>query len=262
MLAVISNVLADIPDDPSQGFLLPSASSFPSLRNSHQCQLEASTMSTSCLPQWPPVLSQDELHALTVQAATYALSHGLLYLPRSIPPTAPPTTTGSTSTTVAAPTSAVHAPVSLFPSPFPRSLFHLAQRLQRTYNVLYARIAMDEAFLDEIIGAVMTEDFVVRLWKIWKGLREGLVQVSLLDMSSTTFISQRKSPAPPAWSVPIRLSVARTERGRGELCLLETGRVQHGLLFLWSVVRAHRRNAQVSACSLDWYSNPFSIPVQ
>jgi hypothetical protein len=77
---------------------------------------------------------------------------------------------------------AIHAPISLFPSPFPRRLFELAKRLQRIYNVLYARVTLDEEFLDSVVGAT-ADDFILRLWTIWRRLRaEGLVQVGL-DLS-------------------------------------------------------------------------------
>lgn len=98
------------------------------------------TMST--FVTWPPVLQPDQLEHLTLLATTYALSHSLLYLPPHSPESPPPTT----------PTSAIHAPFSLFPTPIPRSQFDLAKRLQRAYNVLYARVAMDEEFLDEVMG--------------------------------------------------------------------------------------------------------------
>ena len=124
--------------------------------------------------EWPPTLTQAQLEALTVYATSYALSHGLLYLPALTPQ--PP-----------APTSAIHAPLSIFPSPFPRRLFNLAQRLQKAYNVLYARIAMDEVFLDRVMGEFegvgKVDDFVGTMWRGWRNVRDeskGIVQVSRL----------------------------------------------------------------------------------
>ena len=103
---------------------------------------------------WPPSLSSVQLEALTLYATTFAISHGLLYLP---PAERQPTV----------PTAAIHAPVSLFPSPFPRKLFELALRLQKISNVLYARIAMDHEFLDQIMGSETgvgkVDDFIGRL---------------------------------------------------------------------------------------------------
>ena len=121
---------------------------------------------------WPPPLSPVQLEALAIHATTYAISHGLLYLP---PAQRQPIT----------PSSAIHAPVSLFPSPFPRKLFELALRLQKIFNVLYARIAMDDDFLDQIMGVETgvgkVDDFIGQLWTGWKQLRdEGVVQVRTL----------------------------------------------------------------------------------
>jgi glutathione synthase len=124
--------------------------------------------------KWPPVLSTAQLEALTLYATTYALSHGLLYLPVALPQ--PP-----------APTSAIHAPLSLFPSPMPRGLFERARKLQKAYNVLYARIAMDVHFLDRVMGEIdgvgKVDDFVGTMWRGWKQLRDekGLAQVSSLS---------------------------------------------------------------------------------
>jgi glutathione synthase len=106
---------------------------------------------------------------LVERAILYALSHGLLF---------PHPTTAQTRV----PAAAIHVPFALFPALFPRRLFQHAQKLQRMYNILYARIAMDEEFLDcvmgELEGVGKVDRFVGRLWRIWKDLRcEGLAQV-------------------------------------------------------------------------------------
>jgi glutathione synthase len=131
------------------------------------------TMRTPHQPSvWPPELPQDELQELADQAVLYALSHGLMFLP--------PSSTIRTR----APAIAQHAPFSLFPSLYPRRLFNLAKKLQHTYNVLYARIAMDAVFLDGIMGEETgvgrVDPFMGRLWRVWKDHREeGIVQVRL-----------------------------------------------------------------------------------
>ena len=121
------------------------------------------------LENWPPQLSKKQLELLTQLAASYALCHGLLYLP---PAEHQPVITNA----------AIHAPFSLFPSLFPRQLFEKSKRIQRAYNILYARIAMNEQFLDHVMGAEeglgKVDDFIGRLWTGWKQLREvGLAQV-------------------------------------------------------------------------------------
>lgn len=116
-------------------------------------------------------VGENELQELTRLATTYALAHGLLYLP--IGDVQPPT-----------PTSAIHAPLAIFPTCFPRSKFLLAQMLQPLYNVLYARIATDEGFLDRVMGSTegvgKVDQFTGQLWTCWKRLRdEGIEQVRM-----------------------------------------------------------------------------------
>ncbi|KAJ7074207.1 glutathione synthase [Mycena amicta] len=130
---------------------------------------------------WPPTLPETELDSLTLLATTYALSHSLLYLPPAHGPQPH------------IPAAAIHAPISLFPSPLPRRLFELARRLQSTYNLLYARIATDVEFLDRVMGAVdgvgKVDDFVGQLWTGWKKLRdEGLVQPLQLGLFRSDYL--------------------------------------------------------------------------
>lgn len=124
--------------------------------------LLAPLISTMTLPCWPPELTEAQRKELTNLATTYALAKGLGYLP--LPqPNQPPD----------GPSSAIHGPFTLLPSPFPRNLFTRAQRLQRTYNVLYARIARDVAFLDRVMGAVgEVDEFTGTLWRGWKAIRD------------------------------------------------------------------------------------------
>lgn len=126
-------------------------------------------MSSFDFSRWPPSFTDAQLATLAHHATTYALAHGLTYLPLAA--SQPPT-----------PSSVIHAPISLLPAPVPRTLFHKAQRLQSIYNILYARVAADTDFLDEVMGAEVgvgqADDFVRRLWQGWKDIREeGIVQV-------------------------------------------------------------------------------------
>ena len=47
--------------------------------------------------------------------------------------------------------SIVPAPVTLFPSPFPRQCFQEARDIEEAYNYLYAAIASDEQWLAEVV---------------------------------------------------------------------------------------------------------------
>jgi glutathione synthase len=46
---------------------------------------------------------------------------------------------------------ATTAPITLFPSPFPKSCFTQAKSLQELYNELYSAISNDEDWMEEII---------------------------------------------------------------------------------------------------------------
>ena len=125
--------------------------------------------------QWPPPLTFEQIGSLTLHETTYALFNGLTYLP---PPTTQPPS----------PSSAIHAPISLLPSPVPRSLFTHAQKLQSAYNILYSHIAMDDDFLDKVMGADegagKVDMFTGTLWRGWRDIRdEGIVQVYLFSYS-------------------------------------------------------------------------------
>ncbi|KEP51202.1 eukaryotic glutathione synthase, ATP-binding domain protein [Rhizoctonia solani 123E] len=114
----------------------------------------------SALPPWPPSLNNEQRDELSSLAATWALSHGLVYFPVS------PTDRGSV----------IHAPFTLLPSPFPKVLFQRAQTLQKAYNILYSRIALDRSFLDAVMGdnggVSDVDQFTRELWKAWKSVRD------------------------------------------------------------------------------------------
>ncbi|KZT43371.1 glutathione synthase [Sistotremastrum suecicum HHB10207 ss-3] len=140
--------------------------------------------------QWPPELSEEQRNALIVLATTYSLSHSLLYLPQlDSPPFAP--------------TSAIHAPFSLLPTPFPRFLFERAKRLQNLYNVLYARVALDVEFLDRVMGAEIgvgkVDSFTRDIWTGWKQAREeGFTQPLHLGIFRSDYLLH----LPPGASTP------------------------------------------------------------
>lgn len=140
-------------------------------------------MPNNALVSWPPVISEEQRSALTLLATTYALSYGLVYLP--VGKVQPP-----------APTSTIHAPLALFPSPIPRVLFDRARALQRTYNILYAKVATDVAFLDRVMGSEQgvgkADEFTGQLWRRWKRLREeGVVPVRSLKVSLRSCANKR-----------------------------------------------------------------------
>lgn len=123
-------------------------------------------MTVKKLPEWPPKLSQAQHDHVLLLAISYALSHGLTLLPPGNPTPTPPT-------------HSITAPISLFPTPFPAQLYSLALELQPVYNALYARVALDWQFLDRVFeGTSKVDAFQGELWRGWKQVRDGLVQVS------------------------------------------------------------------------------------
>ena len=127
-------------------------------------------MSSSQLPNWPPVFTAEQTSQLLHLATTYALGHGFTLLP--------PHTAESPSTS--APTSAIPAPLSICPTPFPKDLYELAVKIQPAYNALYVNVTRDVEFLDRVMGGVVSkvDAFQGELWRAWKSCRDDLVQVS------------------------------------------------------------------------------------
>ncbi|KAL8694136.1 MAG: hypothetical protein Q9224_003627, partial [Gallowayella concinna] len=62
---------------------------------------------------------------------------------------------------------AITAPVTLFPSLFPRACFSEARAIQQAYNELYAAIARDREWLKEIVERLIeVDDFIAKLWNV------------------------------------------------------------------------------------------------
>lgn len=129
------------------------------------------------LPSYPPSLPPKAHSFLLTSLIDYSLAHGITVRP----PIA------SENNHLAS-----HAPVTLFPSLFPRGAWEQALAVQTTYNHLYAKIANDIPWLGKIMDEyrpsvwgrrvncrlVEVDDFVKQLWELYKDVRkEGIVQV-------------------------------------------------------------------------------------
>ena len=118
---------------------------------------------------WPPAQTVEQETALLRLASDWSLSHGLVLRPVGSA-SSPPSTTA-----------AIHAPYSLYPSPFPRKLFDQAKELQEIYNSLYASVTVDKEFLEDVVGGAvaLVDEFQGRLYEIWRTVEaEGVKQVS------------------------------------------------------------------------------------
>lgn len=82
---------------------------------------------------YPPALTSEQTEYLLSTIRDWALANGLAVRPSSSDPLAVP------------------APVTLFPSLFPRECFEEVRSIQTIYNELYALIARDEDWLGGIV---------------------------------------------------------------------------------------------------------------
>ncbi|CAI6333460.1 unnamed protein product [Periconia digitata] len=91
---------------------------------------------------YPPELSTEEEKYLLENVKDWSIAHGLAVRPAPsfVEPSNDPS--GVLATT---------APVTLFPSLFPRSCFEEGLAIQKAYNELYSAIARDEEWLKSIV---------------------------------------------------------------------------------------------------------------
>lgn len=99
-------------------------------------------MSSLTSGAYPPSLPDDEQQHLVDTIKDWSIGNGLAIRPASsiIPAEADPQGIA-----------AVNAPVTLFPSPFPKVCFDQAKLAQTAYNELYASVSRDEAFIAQTV---------------------------------------------------------------------------------------------------------------
>ncbi len=95
------------------------------------------------MSSYPPNIDIGEREQLAQAIKDWTIAHGLAIRPPPVVVPAASDPSGILATT---------APVTLYPSPFPRTCFDEAKSVQRVYNELYARISQDDAFLASIIA--------------------------------------------------------------------------------------------------------------
>ncbi|KAF4585785.1 glutathione synthetase-like protein [Ophiocordyceps camponoti-floridani] len=137
-----------------------------------------------------PPLSDAERNSLARAVADWSIAHGLVVRP-------PPSLVTSEA---AAETAAICAPVTLFPSPFPRRCFDQAKAVQKTYNELYASVSRDEDFLVDMVTQVADgDDFIRNLWQTHLRVKkEGYSQpLSLGLFRSDYMVHEDESTKPP-----------------------------------------------------------------
>ncbi|KAH6610689.1 glutathione synthetase [Trichoderma cornu-damae] len=153
---------------------------------------------------YPPPLSKAEKDALAETVKDWAIANGLAV---RVPPAPVPAETDLANVTAEADPAgiaAIHVPVTLFPSPFPRECFAQGQAVQKTYNELYAAVSRDEAFLEQTVREVMDgDDFIRNLWGVHLKVKaEGYTQpLSLGLFRSDYMVHQDHSTSPPSVQV-------------------------------------------------------------
>ncbi|KAK4906774.1 Glutathione synthetase, partial [Elasticomyces elasticus] len=139
-------------------------------------------MAQSIYSNYPPELSAAQQKFLVTAVKDWAIHNGLAVRPG---PTVVPE--GGNPNGVLA----TNAPVTLFPSPFPRTCFTEATALQEVYNKLYASITCNEEWLGEIVkGLIEVDDFVANLWKVHLAVqKEGYVQNLALGLYRSDYMA-------------------------------------------------------------------------
>lgn len=93
-------------------------------------------------PQYPPKLNSEDLDYLHTNLKDWSIAHGLAVRPTPSYVSTETDPNGALATT---------APVTLFPSLFPKICFEQAISVVEAYNELYSTIASDEAWLKEVV---------------------------------------------------------------------------------------------------------------
>ncbi|KAJ5317950.1 hypothetical protein PENANT_c004G10864 [Penicillium antarcticum] len=139
-------------------------------------------MADSVYSSYPPDLSPAQQKFLVTAVKDWAIQNGLAVRPS--PAIVPP---GTDSNGVLA----TNAPVTLFPSPFPKACFQEATALQSIYNELYAAITCKTEWLGKIVeGLIEVDDFVADLWKVHLAVqKEGYVQNLSLGLFRSDYMA-------------------------------------------------------------------------
>jgi glutathione synthase len=83
-------------------------------------------------------------------------------------------------------------PVSLVPTPWPRRLYEEAVGLQKDFNELYARLATNDAMLEQMLAPLVEGDeFTGTLWSIYEeAKRRGITQKLCLGIFRSDYMAE------------------------------------------------------------------------
>ncbi|KAB8237647.1 glutathione synthase [Aspergillus alliaceus] len=140
---------------------------------------------------YPPPLNPAQKEYLVATIKDWATQNGLLVRPA---PTLVPKEIDPSGVL------ATNAPVTLFPSPFPKTCFEEAKALQTVYNRLYAAITCNEEWIGKIMEDLIdVDDFISHLWKVHLSVKkEGYAQTLSLGLYRSDYMVN----APPHSTTP------------------------------------------------------------
>lgn len=142
-------------------------------------------------PDYPPQLTNEQRDFLLSNIKDWSILNGLAVRPSPAFVPAEINQSGSV---------AVTAPVTLFPSLFPRSCFNEARAIQSSYNELYAAIARDRNWLKAIVEELIeVDDFIAKLWEVHLEVeKEGYVQNLSLGLFRSDYMVHTEPEAETA----------------------------------------------------------------
>lgn len=149
-------------------------------------------MASTSHTDYPPELSAEEQSYIFTELKDWSIAHGLAVRPAPSFVQQSQDPSGVLATT---------APVTVFPSLFPRTCFEEGLSIQKAYNELYSAIARDEQWLQGIVEELAhVDDFVAKLWQTHLAVKkEGYVQ----DLSLGLFRSDYMVHEDPSQSNPV-----------------------------------------------------------
>lgn len=122
-----------------------------------------------------PLLSKERMNELVHQITQFGLANGLIMYPPAPYLESQP----------------VLAPVTLFPTPFPRGQFEKSLQIQKIYNKLYANIVSEQKWLKDVITQLSPHDaeFTGRLWNSYlKAQSNGIFQNVSLALTRSDYM--------------------------------------------------------------------------
>ncbi|KAL2825637.1 hypothetical protein BDW59DRAFT_71826 [Aspergillus cavernicola] len=146
-------------------------------------------MPDSVYEDYPPTLNPAQKESLVRTVKDWATQNGLMVRPA-------PTLILKESDPHGV--LATNAPVTLFPSPFPRTCFEEAKALQTAYNKLYAAITCNEEWIGKIMEDLIdVDDFISNLWKVHLAVqKEGYAQTLSLGLFRSDYMAHTSSSSP------------------------------------------------------------------